>query len=345
MADVAGSDTVGEPAAVARKPAAAARESGVRLPDFFVVGHPKSGTTALYRMLNSHPQIFMTPMKETRFFSPELRSRYARFGPDRLPQTLDAYLALFAGARPDQRTGEASPSYLRSHMAARRIADVAPEARIIAILREPASFLRSFHLQSVHNNNETEKDFAKAIALEPARRAGRRIPLLCAQPKALMYSDHVRYVEQLRRYHELFGRERVLVLVYEDYRRDNAATVRTMLRFLEVDDTVPIVPAETETLPAVRSQLLHQLARVVRVARRNPNARSPLLRVANALIPRGLQSARFEEAWRRLLYTEARTPDERFMQELRRRFKPEVVALSEYLGRDFVTLWGYDRLE
>jgi hypothetical protein len=317
----------------------------VRLPDFFVVGHPKSGTTALYRMLNSHPQIFMTPMKETRFFSPELRSRYARFGPDRLPQTLDAYLALFAGARPDQRAGEASPSYLRSRTAAQRIAEVAPNAKILAILREPASFLRSFHLQCVHNNDETEKDFAKAIALEPARRAGRKIPLVSAQPKALMYSDHVRYVEQLRRYDEVFGRERVLVLVYEDYRRDNIATVQTMLRFLDVDDTVPIVPAETETLPAVRSQLLHQIARVVRVARRNPKARSPLLRAANALVPRGLGSDRLQEAWRRLVYAEAKPPDEQFMRELRRRFKPEVVALSEYLDRDFVTLWGYDQLD
>jgi hypothetical protein len=160
-----------------------------------------------------------------------------------------------------------------------------------------------------------------------------------------MYSDHVRYVEQLRRYHEVFGRERVLVLVYEDYRRDNIATVQTMLRFLDVDDTVPIVPAETETLPAIRSQLLHQIARVVRVARRNPNARSPLLRAANALVPSGVGGNRVEEAWRRLVYAEAKPPDEQFMRELRRRFKPEVVALSEYLDRDFVTLWGYDQLD
>ena len=325
--------------------ASGAARRGRRLPDFFVVGHPKSGTTALYRMLQSHPQIFMTEMKETRFFAPELRSRFHRLGPERLPMTLEDYLSLFDAAGAEQRTGEATPSYLRSRTAAGRIAEVAPEARIIALLREPASFLRSFHLQAVRNYSETEKDFAKAIALEPLRRRGKKLPRLSMSHAALFYSDHVRYVEQLRRFHAAFPRENVLVLVYEDFRRDNLGTIRTMLQFLDVDEAAPIVIAETDTLPAVRSQALDQASRVLRVARRNPMARSPLLRGANALVPRRLQGETLQALWRRAVYTEARPPDEEFMRQLRRRFKPEVVALSEYLDRDFVSLWGYDRID
>src|SRR6201988_4622409 len=90
-----------------------------RMPDFFIVGHPKSGTTALYEMLRSHPQVYMPDLKETRWFARELHpgTPAATF-----PATQRQYLALFAPARADQRAGEASPSYLRSREAAARIA-------------------------------------------------------------------------------------------------------------------------------------------------------------------------------------------------------------------------------
>jgi hypothetical protein len=316
-----------------------------RVPDFFIVGHPKSGTTALYHMLVRHPQVYM-PVKEPRFFAPELRSRLvrsrlSRLLPSELPDTLEDYLALFAGASAEQRVGEASPSYLRSSVAAARIAQVAPQARIIALFREPASFLRSLHLQSVHNHIETQKDFAKAIALEPQRRLGKRIPLLSQTPATLLYSDHVRYVEQLRRYHEHFSPENVLVLIYEDFRNGNEATVRRVLGFLEVDDIPPVTPVKTKPLPAIRSLTLHQLARAVTLARRRAGR--------GAAAPAARRDSRSDQPplsllWRRLLYTEARPPDEELMLELRQRFKAEVVALSEYLGRDLVSLWGYDRV-
>src|ERR1700746_300560 len=126
---------------------ARAKELGGRLPDFFIVGHAKSGTTALYEMLRRHPQIFMPDFKEPWFFATDMQTRFMppRAGP--LPQTLAEYMTLFAGARSDQRVGEASASYLWSRTAAAQIAEVQPAARIIAILREAASFLRSLHMQ------------------------------------------------------------------------------------------------------------------------------------------------------------------------------------------------------
>src|SRR5207245_4635600 len=79
----------------------------------------------------------------------------------------------------------------------------------------------------------------KAVSLDEARREDRRIPKSSYWPSALIYSDRVRYVEQLRRYHAVFPREQVLVLIYEDFRRDNEAIVRRVLQFLEVDDSHP----------------------------------------------------------------------------------------------------------
>jgi Sulfotransferase family len=311
-----------------------------RLPDFFVVGHEKCGTTALYAMLRRHPQVYMPDLKEPRFFYPEVRDTTRVRDDNPYTDTLEEYLALFAPARPEQLVGEASPQYLRSPEAAAQIAELCPDARIIAILREPASFLRSFHMQCVQAGRETRKDLGEALALEPARREGKRLPRGYSSPAWLLYSEHVRYVEQLRRFHAAFGRERVLVLIYDDYRHDNEATLRTVQRFLEIDDTIPIEPAQAmQTSSTARFTALHPLSRRLRLAWHRPAEADPLTRALVSVAPR---SAR--RLWRRLFYTQPPAPDEQQARELRRRFKPEVQALSEYLGRDFVALWGYDEL-
>ena len=128
---------------------------------------PKSGTTALYEMLQAPPADLHARLQG----AVVLRRRAARSHPPRpegTPQTLEEYLSLFDGGRPEQRVGEASVLYLWSRSAAGRIAEVQPDARIIAILREPASFLRSLHLQFVQTYVETENDLRKALALEDA---------------------------------------------------------------------------------------------------------------------------------------------------------------------------------
>jgi hypothetical protein len=310
-----------------------------RVPDFFIVGHPKCGTTALYEMLRRHPQIYMPDGKELWYLCPELRSPR---GGGRA-QTLEQYLSLFAAARPDQRVGEATPLYLSSHTAAANIARLQPAARAIAILREPADFLRSFHLQCVQNHTETETDLRRALALEPQRRQGRGIPANAPRPGELMYSEHIRYVEQLRRYHAVLGAERVLVLIYEDFRRDNEATVRTVLRFLDVDDTCQIDRREANPTVRVRSSRLHELVHAVSLGRgRGARVAKGSIK---ALTSRALRRRALQSTQNHVVYGKPRAPDERLMLELRRRCKGEVVALSEYLGRDLVSLWGYDRVE
>jgi Sulfotransferase domain len=312
---------------------AAARAAGKKIPQFFIVGHPKSGTTALYEMLRSHPEIFMPDLKETLFFAREMHPGLKPTDPQ--PDTLDEYLALFAPARPGQRAGEASPSYLRSRMAASRIVEVEPNARIIAILREPASFLRSMHLELLKDHVETEKDLRRAMAREERMRERKPI---------LWYSmERMQYVEQLRRYRALFGPEQVLVLIYDDFRADNEATVRRVLRFLDVEETGPIAFTEANQTVLVRSPRMYELQRSLYLGR------GPAARIAKAGI-KALTSQRLRhEGLRtlrsRVIYGKPQPADEALMLELRRRFKGEVVALSEYLDRDFVSLWGYDRID
>ena len=314
-----------------------------RVPEFFIVGHPKCGTTALYEMLRRHPQIYMPEVKEPRYFATDMRQRFQPRRSGRLPTTLQEYLALFTAAEPGQLLGEASPSYLVSHTAAGLIAEVQPAARIVAIMREPASFLRSLHLQLVQSHVETVKDMRKAISLEQARREGRRIPRRSHRPASLQYSEHVRYVEQLRRYEAVLPREQILVLIYDDFRRDNEATVRRVLSFLGVDERLPVHSQDVNPTVLVRSQQLEEMMNAVSVGR------GPLSRAAKAtvkaVVPRRLRREAFRALRQGVVLGEPKPPDERFMLELRRRFKPEVLALSQYLDRDLVREWGYDAID
>ncbi|HWX96137.1 MAG TPA: sulfotransferase [Solirubrobacteraceae bacterium] len=320
------------------------RVSQRRFPDFFIVGHAKSGTTALYEMLRRHPQLYMPPVKEPQYFArnqsvPSGRKKtFEQTG--RRPETLEQYLSLFAPATPEQRVGEASTFYLWSPVAPGRIADARPDARIIAIFREPASFLHSLHLQMVQNHAESQKDLRKALALEGARRRGRKIPRSAHWPQALMYTDRVRYVEQLCRYHEVFPREQVLALIYDDFRADNEATVRRVLSFLEVDDGVSLAKTEANPTVAVRSVHLDGMMRSVRAAR-GPVSRA-VKGTVKALTTGPQRRDILYPFRRRLVYGEPRALDPSLQNELRARFEGEVAALGEYLDRDLLTLWGYD---
>ncbi|MHB8233333.1 MAG: sulfotransferase family protein [Solirubrobacteraceae bacterium] len=306
-----------------------------RVPDFFVVGHAKSGTSALDAMLRQHPEIFLS-VREPSFFVPEVRVLKNQ---PKHPDTLEGYLALFEAAKPEQRMGDITPSYLWSQTAAARIAEVQPDARIIAILREPASYLRSFHLEFLRQGIETEKDLRKALELEPKRREGKAIPRNSPRPQWLQYSEQVRYVEQLRRYEDAFSREQMLILIYDDYRADNQATIRRVFRFLGVDESASFEVVDANPSTRIRSPAL--LATVRSLALGRSGASRALKPAIKALSTSGMR--------RRAIALQNRgqrgrpsPPDEDLMRELRRRYKSEVVALSEYLDRDLVSFWNYD---
>jgi hypothetical protein len=314
-----------------------------RLPDFFIIGHPKSGTTALYEMLRQHPQIYLPKAKEPRFFASDLPSSFQRSS-DVAPLTYEDYLALFSDARDDQRAGDASTAYIWSQTAAQLIAEAQPRARIIAILREPASFLRSMHLQLLQVRIESEPSLRKAIALEDARRQGRALTRTVERwPQVLLYTDRVRYVEQLRRYHALFGHKQVLVLIYDDFRADNDAVLRRVLRFLEVDEQAQIEMLRANPTVRVRSARLEDAVSAANLGQ-GSLARAVKTTARIAMPSKRLREEAFSLVRRRVVLAKPPPEDESFTQELRQRFKGEVQALSEYMDRDLVALWGYDKL-
>lgn len=221
-------------------------------PDFFVVGAFKSGSTALYEQLRRHPQIFMPFHKEPLYFGDDLTRRYGRM-------TEADYLRLFKGAKPGQRIGEASTWYLYSTSAAREIKDFSPDAQIMVVLRNPVDVMYAQHNQLIFNVIEDIPDFADALAAEPDRRAGRRIPPGPINIENLFYRHSVHFAEQLERYFEVFGRDRVHMMLTDDMRRDGAGVVSGVLEFLGVDPALAAAPPKSNENRRVRSPIIQRL--------------------------------------------------------------------------------------
>jgi len=312
-----------------------------RIPDFLIVGHPKCGTTALYEMLRSHPEIHMPDRKEPWFFAEELHE-FTPPRPGGTPRTLAEYAEWFTEARAGQKIGEASPFYLWSSTAAANIAQAIPDARIIAILREPASFLHSLHLQLLELYIEVETDLRRATELEHERRRGRSVPRYTYWPQLLLYSDYIRYVEQIQRFHAVFPSERVKIVIYDDFRADNETAVRDVRRFLDVDDSLPVEQVQANPTVAPRSQRMNELVHAVGIGR-GPVSHT-VKEMIKAVTPAGPRRRALYALKRQVVFGPPPEPDEEVLYELRVRYRDQVIALSEYLDRDLVTLWGYDRL-
>jgi hypothetical protein len=296
----------------------------VKRPDVFIVGAFKAGTTALYEYLRAHPQMFMSVPKEPMYFGADLTPRYRRM-------TEAEYLQLFAQARPDQHAGEASPWYLYSTSAAHEIRDFNAEAKPIVMLRNPVDVMYSQHSQLVFNQREDLADFGEALAAEDDRRAGRRIPKDAIRPEALYYRHSVAFAEQLRRYLDVFGREGVHVIVFDDFVADAAATYRSTLEFVGVDPNVEVDLSVRNANRTARSGLLSRmvfapprpLRGAVGTLRRMPLAH----RIRDALV-----SANSRE-------TKRAPMDPQLRRQLTEEFRPEVAELGELIGRD-LSAWS-----
>jgi hypothetical protein len=234
----------------------------MRKPNFFIVGAPRCGTTSMYTYLRQHPEIYVSAHKEPHFFGSDLTP---------LPGAIrepELYGELFAGAGDRSRVGEASVWYLSSTKAASEIRSFAPDARILILLRAPHRMLESLHGLFLRTGNEDLPTLEKALAAEPERRLGHRIPPGAYLPEALLYTDIARYAAQVERYLDAFGRENVHCIVFDDMVRDTAAVYRQALEFLGVD---PGFEAELDPRRAnerVRMMAIRQLARTPPEVRR-----------------------------------------------------------------------------
>lgn len=203
------------------------RDGNTRWPDFYIVGAPKAGTTSLFEYLRQHPEIHFSRFKETHFFGSDLTWR-KRVVPRQV--VLDAYV----DAPQETLLGDASVFYLVSTQAATEIHEANPEARIIAMIRNPLTMIPSLYQQGIRTGDETQYMLAKAMDLEPSRKGG-NLDMSPDNPgvmQQLYYSEIARYSDQLARFFDAFGRNRVLVIEFDAFVREPTATVSKVFEFL-----------------------------------------------------------------------------------------------------------------
>jgi len=304
-----------------------------RRPDLFIIGAPKSGTTSLYEYLAGHPDVYMSPVKEPGYFAPDVHgvTRKPLIHPDGEPE----YLELFAQAHDEKRLGEASTRYILSRAAPGLIRDYQPDARIVAVLRNPVDMIHALHNERVSFGMEPIEDFEQALAADDDRLAGK---LLRGEqtPEFAAYRPYARYGEQLGRWFGLFDRARIHVMVFDDFATDTAGEFRRLLGFLEVDPNY--APASFE----VRRKSHRRRGGIIGAIIGSRPARWTAHRLLPAVV--GANSGA-SIIWRLRQSRLRRAPHSRseMLPELRRQleqeFTPDITRLSELLGRDLVQLW------
>ncbi len=309
----------------------------MKKPNLFIVGQPKSGTTALYEFLNQHPEVFMCPMKEPWYFARDLiqeRLRYHKREIGKRPKNDWEYLNLFENAGNQKILGEASTCYLYSKVAAEQIYKFNPNAKIIMMLREPVNFLYSYYNYSVTMGRENAGSFEKALALENERKKWRKVPPANSQPSERFYSELIKYYEQVRRFYDVFPPEQIKVIIFEDFKMDNAEHFRDVLEFLRIDNNFR---------PEFGMVNVRRLARFPKLGYWFFNSK------AKKLLLRFLPQSWFTKIkpWgKRILWRKGKQKpvDPVLRRKLMLQYKDEVKKLSEFLNIDLVTKWGYDKI-
>jgi hypothetical protein len=292
----------------------------MRYPSFYIAGYPKSGTTALYHYLKSHPGVFLSAIKEPHYFSADLPGLREVTKPG-------DYYALYAGKASNLLGGDASASVIHSEVALTKILEHTPEAKFVVILREPVSAVRSFHAELLYNLNENVAEFKNAWGLQDDRAAGRFIPAECKEPKVLQYRDIFKYREQMPRFFDLVPPEQRLVLIFEEFFADPSSGYRRVLDFLGLPDDGRTSFENVNGPKDLRLRWLSALHR------RLINNKGPLFKAAKrALGAVGIHPSHMLSS---LNVKKSGKPQlsPHFVAELRQCFEPDVRAVEALLGR------------
>lgn len=288
--------------------------NGFSWPNFFVVGAQKCGTTSLYEYMKNHREIFVPELKEPEYFSTPAQSKdvlYAQWCP-----TLEDYQRNYAGSSGYRIVADFSTGYLWDKTAAGRIQQASPGAKIIILLREPIVRAHSAYLMLFRDGLERAPTFQEALEWDERRDQ-------TSWFTAFNYVQAGLYYEQVRRYIEIFGRERVLVLMFEELIKNPEMTLARIAEYLGVDGA-PFKSADVS-----RAHNTFRMPRNMAAYRifRNP----VIMSLRHALLPKGFQ------AWLQknpLLYTKSKPSlDMKTRKYLQGLYAPDVERLEELLGR------------
>jgi hypothetical protein len=296
------------------------------MPSFLMIGAAKSGTSAIYAYLEQHPDIFTCDVKETGFFAFEGSSPNFRGPGDRIMNRwfvtdLEKYRSLFRGSQSHRAVGESSDLYLYYPEAASRIRRYIPDAKLIAVLRNPVDRAYSGYRFLVRDGREPLPTFEAAVEAETWRIAADWLPIWHHTMRGYYY-------RQLKHYFDVFDRSQLQIHLYDDFVADPLGVMQEIFRFVGVDVSfVPDMSVRHNVSGTPRSRLLHAV-----LAR--PNAAKDF---AKTFVP---QRVRGHLRRTRAILMERNTmPGEpKLASQTRRalaaRFQEDIRQLSQLLGRD-----------
>ena len=243
----------------------------MKMPNFLILGAAKAGTTSLYAYLKQHPEIYMSPIKETNFFALEGKNLDFAGPGDRdfinrfSVNSLEAYCAMFQGISNEIAVGEASPLYLYNPTAAKRIQHYIPAAKLIVILRNPVERAYSSFLHLVRDGRELLRDFAQALSEEENR-------IRSNWDHIWHYKQMGFYYIQLKRYFNTFDFQQIRVYTFEDFLTEPVSILKDIFQFLDVDDLfIPDISIrhnvsviEQEKRPPLTTEVRQQLIETYR---------------------------------------------------------------------------------
>ncbi len=315
------------------------------LPNFFVIGAPRSGTTSLYEYLDAHPDVFMSTVKEPDFFiRPSLALAHPLGGTERadleadatrfeeLAKELQSYRSLFAGAAGQARVGEASAIYLGNPIAPWHLRGYVPDAKLIAVLRNPTerAFSHLVHAKRIYAEHGQVSasgaegmsvDDAFAIAVDRALRDG---PFEEAKSDPEVWVQSGFYDLHLTRFLSHFPADQLKVFLFEDLSQRPHELMREIYGFLGIDDSFELPTTEAFNASVVpRSQRLFTFF----------TTKNSLMRKAKALAPTKVRAVALRTR-NRLLGTGKPPLDPGLGSKLDAIYRDDVLALQDRLGRD-----------
>ncbi len=290
----------------------------MRKPDFFIVGQTRSGTTTLVDQLNQHPDVFV--VHSGRGDVPQF------FGFEPTIKTEEEYLKIFKNVKNEKMMGEKGTDNLMAPEVAEKIHHYYPNAKIMMNLRNPIDMMLSLHNLMV-NADITEPiiDFEEALNAEKQRTV-QELKNPGTYNLNLFYRKNARYVDQVKRYVNLFGLEKIHIRIFDDFVKDPVGTFQETCRFLGVDDTIVPITEHHNKRRVNRSRKIQGLVKSMEGTK---------FRKIVGKIPK-IQDA-YNTINRPFAPKEKKISKE-LEQSLKIELKPEIEALSNLIKKD-VTFW------
>lgn len=255
----------------------------MKKPNFFIIGAPKSGTTALSEYLRKHPEVYFSDPKEPQFFATDFKNGGAI-------TNVEEYVSLFSDAKEHHTViAEGSTKYLRSSVAIEKILDFSPGAKFLVMIRNPIDMAVSLHEQVLFNGEEDVDDFETAWRLQEKRKNGLCHPRFCEEPLDLQYGYMCRLGEQLESLLKKVDRNLIKIIYFDDFAKDNNKAYIEILKFLNLSEMPLKDYSRVNQGKRIKYPIIKTLTRMVAKIKKklNINKKFGLIKAINSMNSKG----------------------------------------------------------